>query len=110
MPLHKAINRPECCGHGTRQSVQLIRGPKGTEVRLTISPVEDRAVRRVVTLIRDESNSKTMKPKPNSSNCRTATAADAAGHHDLPSFYATVICPATPNIRRPKAPPPMSRA
>lgn len=34
--------------------VQLIRGPKNTEVRLTISPADDRAARRVVTLIRDE--------------------------------------------------------
>jgi carboxyl-terminal processing protease len=34
--------------------VQLIRGPKGTQVRLTISPAEDRAARRLVTLVRDE--------------------------------------------------------
>ena len=34
--------------------VQLIRGPKGTEVRLTISPANDRAARSVVTLTRDE--------------------------------------------------------
>ncbi len=34
--------------------VQMIRGPKGTEVRLTIIPVDDPNSRRVVTLIRDE--------------------------------------------------------
>ena len=34
--------------------VQQIRGAKNTEVRLTISPVTDRAARKVVTLIRDE--------------------------------------------------------
>jgi carboxyl-terminal processing protease len=34
--------------------VQLIRGAKGTEVRLTISPGDDHTARRVVTLIRDE--------------------------------------------------------
>ena len=34
--------------------VQLIRGPKGTEVHLTISPADDRAARRTVTLVRDE--------------------------------------------------------
>src|SRR6202021_420382 len=34
--------------------VQLIRGAKGTQVRLTISPADDRAARRIVTLTRDE--------------------------------------------------------
>ncbi len=34
--------------------VQLIRGAKGTEVRLTISPADDHAAREVVTLVRDE--------------------------------------------------------
>ena len=34
--------------------VQQIRGPKGTEVRLTISPVTDRSARKVVKFIRDE--------------------------------------------------------
>ena len=34
--------------------VQQIRGKKGTEVRLTISPADDRAARKVVKLVRDE--------------------------------------------------------
>src|SRR5262249_27654908 len=34
--------------------VQLIRGPKGTPVKLTISPAEDRTSRRLVSLVRDE--------------------------------------------------------
>ena len=34
--------------------VQQIRGPKGTEVRLTISPASDRTARKVVSLVRDE--------------------------------------------------------
>ena len=71
--------------------VQLIRGPKGTEVRLTISPAEDRAARRVVTLIRDE-----IKLEDQAAKARLIELPD---HHgatnrlgviDLPSFYATV--------------------
>ena len=34
--------------------VQMIRGPKGTQVRLTIIPADDSSERRIVTLIRDE--------------------------------------------------------
>ncbi len=44
--------------------VQLIRGPKGTEVRLTISPADDRAARRVVTLTRDEIKLEDSEQKP----------------------------------------------
>ena len=74
--------------------VQLIRGPKGTEVRLTISPVEDRAVRRVVTLIRDEIKLEDQEAK--------AQLIELPGGHggttrlgviDLPSFYATIDLP-----------------
>lgn len=36
--------------------VQLIRGPKGTEVRLTIVPVDDPKSRRIVKLVRDQIN------------------------------------------------------
>ena len=37
------------------KAVQLIRGPKGTEVRLTIIPAgADASTRKVVSLIRDE--------------------------------------------------------
>ena len=77
--------------------VQLIRGPKGTEVRLTISPVEDRAVRRVVTLIRDEIKLEDQEAK--------AQLIELPGSHggttrlgiiDLPSFYATIDLPGNP--------------
>ncbi len=74
--------------------VQLIRGPKGTEVRLTISPAEDRALRRVVTLIRDEI-------KLEDQEARAKLIELPAGHGgttrlgiiDLPSFYATIDLP-----------------
>jgi carboxyl-terminal processing protease len=74
--------------------VQLIRGPKGTEVRLTISPVEDRAVRRVVTLIRDE-----IKLEDQEAKAQLIELPDGHGGTtrlgiiDLPSFYATINLP-----------------
>ncbi len=73
------------------KAVQLIRGPKGTEVRLTISPVEDRAARRVVTLIRDE-----IKLEDQEAKARLIESPDGHGGTnrigvvDLPSFYAPV--------------------
>src|SRR5262249_30209997 len=36
------------------KAVQLIRGPKGTEVRLTILPASDDASPRVLSLVRDD--------------------------------------------------------
>jgi carboxyl-terminal processing protease len=74
--------------------VQLIRGPKGTEVRLTISPAEDRAVRRVVTLIRDE-----IKLEDQEAKAQLIELPDGRGGTtrlgviDLPSFYATIDLP-----------------
>jgi carboxyl-terminal processing protease len=74
--------------------VQLIRGSKGTEVRLTISPVEDRAVRRGVTLIRDE-----IKLEDQEARARLIEMPDGHGGTtrlgiiDLPSFYATIDLP-----------------
>jgi carboxyl-terminal processing protease len=73
------------------KTVQLIRGPKGTEVRLTISPVEDRAARRVVTLIRDE-----IKLEDQEAKAKLIESPDGHGGTnrigviDLPSFYAPV--------------------
>jgi carboxyl-terminal processing protease len=71
--------------------VQLIRGTKGTEVRLTISPVDDRAARRVVTLIRDE-----IKLEDQEAKAQLIELTDGHGGTnrigviDLPSFYAPV--------------------
>jgi len=76
--------------------VQLIRGPKGTEVRLSISPAEDRAARRVVTLIRDEIKLEDQEAKarliegPNGHG-----GTNRIGVIDLPSFYATIDLPAS---------------
>ena len=74
--------------------VQLIRGPKGTEVRLTISPVGDRAVRRVVTLVRDE-----IKLEDQEAKARLVELPEGHGGTtrlgiiDLPSFYANIDLP-----------------
>ena len=90
--------------------VQLIRGPKGTEVRLTISPADDRAARRVVTLVRDEIKLEDQRPRPSSSNRPTATAAPTGSASLIcRRFTRRLTCPATPAIRRPKAPPSTSR-
>jgi carboxyl-terminal processing protease len=67
--------------------VQQIRGPKGTEVRLTISPAADRSARKVVTFVRDEIKLEDSEAKakliefPNGKRI---------GIIDLPSFYAPV--------------------
>jgi carboxyl-terminal processing protease len=74
--------------------VQLIRGPKGTEVRLTISPAEDRALRRGLTLIRDE-----IKLEDQEAKAQLIELPDGHGGTtrlgviDLPSFYATIDLP-----------------
>ncbi len=71
--------------------VQLIRGPKGTEVRLTISPADDRAARRVLTLVRDEIKLEEQEASAKLielPNGRGGT--NRIGIIDLPSFYATI--------------------
>ena len=71
--------------------VQLIRGPKATEVRLTISPESDRAARKIVTLVRDE-----IKLDDQAAKARLIELPDNKGGTtrvgviDLPSFYAPV--------------------
>ncbi len=79
------------------KAVQLIRGPKGTEVRLTVVPAEDRSTRKVVSLIRDEIKLEEQQAKaklielPDANGSRTRI-----GVIDLPSFYA----PFDPNNTR----------
>lgn len=71
--------------------VQLIRGAKGTEVRLTISPANDRSARKVVKLVRDE-----IKLEDSEAKAKLVEIPDGNGGTnrigiiDLPSFYATV--------------------
>jgi len=80
--------------------VQLIRGAKGTEVRLTISPFEDRAARRVIPLVRDEIKLEDSEAKaklieiPNDQG-----GVNRLGVINLPSFYAPMgdaYSPSTP--------------
>lgn len=73
------------------KAVQLIRGPKGTEVRLTIIPDgAESATRNVVSLIRDE-----IPLTESAAKARIIEGPDANGQNlrlgviDLPSFYAT---------------------
>ncbi len=67
--------------------VQLIRGPKNTEVRLTISPVTDRSSRHVITLIRDEIKLDNMEAK---AQLIVEPNGRRLGVLDVPSFYAPV--------------------
>jgi len=74
--------------------VQMIRGPKGTEVRLTVIPSDDPNSRHVVTLIRDE-----IKLEDQEAKAELVEMPDGHGGTnrlgilDLPSFYATVDLP-----------------
>jgi len=71
--------------------VQMIRGPKGTEVRLTIVSENDSTDRRVISLVRDEIPLESQEAKariielPNGIGRTTRV-----GVIDLPSFYATI--------------------
>ena len=73
--------------------VQLIRGPKGTQVRLIISPADDRTARRVVTLTRDEVK---LDDSEHEASAKLIEMPDGHGGTnrigviDLPSFYATI--------------------
>jgi len=74
--------------------VQMIRGPKDTEVRLTIVPVDAPDSRRVVTLIRAE-----IKLPDQEAKAQLILTPDGHGGTnrlgiiDLPSFYATIDLP-----------------
>jgi len=80
--------------------VQLIRGPKGTQVQLTISPADDRAARRVVTLTRDEVK---LDDQEHEATAKLIEMPDGHGGTnrigviDLPSFYATIDLPGSAN-------------
>ncbi len=73
------------------KAVQLIRGPKGTQVRLTIIPAgADASTRKVVSIIRDE-----IPIEDAAAKAKVIDMADSHGGKvrlgviDLPSFYAT---------------------
>jgi carboxyl-terminal processing protease len=73
--------------------VQMIRGPKGTQVQLTISPAADHTARRVVTLTRDEVK---LDDQDHQASAKLIETPDGHGGTnrigviDLPSFYATI--------------------
>jgi carboxyl-terminal processing protease len=73
------------------KAVQLIRGPKGTEVRLTVIPADaDASTRKVISVIRDEIHLEDYRTK-----AKIIETTDGHGGTlrlgviDLPSFYAT---------------------
>jgi carboxyl-terminal processing protease len=76
------------------KAVQLIRGPKGTEVRLTIIPAADTAARTVVSLVRDE-----IPLADQAAKGRIIDLPESPGKTlrlgiiDLPSFYAPMELP-----------------
>jgi carboxyl-terminal processing protease len=83
------------------KAVRLIRGPKGTEVQLTIIPAgAPDSARQIVTLVRDEVKLENGEAKgkilevPNDQGVTTRL-----GVIDLPSFYATIDAPGNPTPR-----------
>lgn len=78
----------DCVEMSLNKVVQMIRGPKGTEVRLTVIPVTDASERRVVTIIRDE-----IKLDDQAAKAKVIDLPTAAGQSfrlgviDLPTFY-----------------------
>jgi carboxyl-terminal processing protease len=73
------------------KAVQLIRGPKGTEVRLTIIPADSPSDRRVVAIIRDEIKLEDQEVKGKIIELPLgAKSRPRLGVIDLPSFYATI--------------------
>jgi carboxyl-terminal processing protease len=73
------------------KTVQLIRGPKGTEVQLTIIPEHESAPRTVISLIRDEIPLPDQAAKGKIIELPGASAeSKRLGVIDLPSFYAPI--------------------
>jgi carboxyl-terminal processing protease len=73
------------------KAVQMIRGPKGTEVRLTIIPAGgDSSARTTLTLVRDEIKLEDQEAKAKLIEMPGAHGANLRlGVIDLPSFYAS---------------------
>jgi len=79
------------------KAVQLIRGPKGTEVRLTIIPADSPSERRVVSLIRDEIKLEDQEVKGKIIELPVGgQKTTRIGVIELPSFYATIDFGAKP--------------
>ena len=73
------------------KAVRLIRGPKGSTVRLRVIPVSDPDTTKVVTLVRDE-----IKLEEQAASGRVDTFVDATGaertlgYVKLPGFYSSM--------------------
>ncbi|MBQ9726204.1 MAG: carboxy terminal-processing peptidase [Kiritimatiellae bacterium] len=78
------------------KAVRLIRGPKGSTVRLRVIPASDPNAEKTVTLVRDE-----IKLEEQAASGQVETFEDAAGaerrmgYVKLPGFYATPGGPGT---------------
>jgi carboxyl-terminal processing protease len=83
--------------------VQLIRGPKGTEVRLTVIPVADSSARRVITIVRDEIKLVDQAAKAKVIDLPTGQGQTfRLGIIDLPTFYVPM------DVGAPRKPDPAS--
>jgi carboxyl-terminal processing protease len=87
------------------KAVQLIRGPKGTEVRLTVIPAgADASTRTVVTLVRDQ-----IQLEESAAKSKIIEMPDTRGGTvrlgviDLPSFYATFDVSSSKDKPEPKS-------
>ncbi|MFA5258064.1 MAG: carboxy terminal-processing peptidase [Opitutales bacterium] len=71
------------------KAVKLIRGPKGSEVRLTVVPADNPTERHVVRIVRDEIRLTEKLARAWLVQVPTASGADTlpVGVIDLPSFY-----------------------
>lgn len=89
-------------GMNINKAVQLIRGPKGTEVQLTLeSPTG--TDRHVVSLIRDEIPIESQQAKAKILDLPTKQGQTARiGVIDLPSFYATIESPGQTSKSEPR--------
>jgi carboxyl-terminal processing protease len=91
-------------GMNLNKLVQLIRGPKGTEVRLTIVPADDPSARRVVSLVREE-----IKLEDQEAKAKVIELPNGAGRTlrlgviDLPSFYTPFDLPGGRDRSEPKS-------
>jgi carboxyl-terminal processing protease len=87
------------------KAVQMIRGPKGTEVRLTIIPAgADASARKNITLIRDEIKLEDQEAKAKIIEVPTHQGGSARlGVIDLPSFYSSFDPSSTREKSEPKS-------
>jgi carboxyl-terminal processing protease len=87
------------------KAVQLIRGPKGTEVRLTVIPAgSDASTHKIVSIVRDE-----IPLEESAAKAKIIDLPDTRGDKlrlgviDLPSFYATFDTSSSKDKPEPKS-------